>query len=125
MKNRGFTLIELVAVVIILGIIALVTTPIVIGVLNTSKESLSSEQKLAIENGARAWGIKRLVLNDEVPSREFVTIKELQEDGAIENKILSNLNLTEDELDVAGVCIFYKDSQFVYEYARRQADCKN
>ena len=38
-KNEGFTLIELLAVIVILAIIALIATPIVLGIINDSKES--------------------------------------------------------------------------------------
>ena len=39
MKRRGFTLIELLAVIIILAVIALITTPIVMKVIESSKKS--------------------------------------------------------------------------------------
>ena len=38
-KNNGFTLIELLAVIVILAIIALIATPIVLSIINDSKES--------------------------------------------------------------------------------------
>ena len=38
-RNKGFTLIELLAVIVILAIIALIATPIVLGIINDSKES--------------------------------------------------------------------------------------
>ena len=39
MKNKGFTLIELLAVIVILAIIALIATPIVLGMIEDSRES--------------------------------------------------------------------------------------
>ena len=39
MKRKGFTLIELLAVIIILAVISLITTPMILGVIETSKES--------------------------------------------------------------------------------------
>ena len=38
-NNKGFTLIELLAVIVILAIIALITTPIVLNIINQSKEA--------------------------------------------------------------------------------------
>ena len=38
MKSKGFTLIELLAVIVILAIIALIATPIVLGIIEESKE---------------------------------------------------------------------------------------
>ena len=39
MNKKGFTLIELLAVIVILAIIALIATPIVLNIINDSKES--------------------------------------------------------------------------------------
>lgn len=39
MKNKGFTLIELLAVIVILAIIALIATPIVLGIIEDSRDS--------------------------------------------------------------------------------------
>lgn len=39
MKNKGFTLIELLAVIVILAIIALIATPIVLGIIEDSREN--------------------------------------------------------------------------------------
>ena len=41
MKNKGFTLIELLAVIVILAIIALIAVPIIINIINGTKESSS------------------------------------------------------------------------------------
>ena len=38
MLKKGFTLVELLAVIVILAVIALITTPIIIDSLNTSKK---------------------------------------------------------------------------------------
>lgn len=38
MKNRGFTLLELLAVIVILAIIALIATPLILNVIEKSKE---------------------------------------------------------------------------------------
>ncbi len=39
MKSKGFTLIELLAVIVILAIIALIATPIVLGIIEDSREN--------------------------------------------------------------------------------------
>ena len=39
MKNKGFTLIELLAVIVILAIIALIATPVILGIINESREN--------------------------------------------------------------------------------------
>jgi type IV pilus assembly protein PilA len=55
MKPNGFTLVELMAVIVIMGIIALIVSPTLIGVLNKSKEDIKEEQISALENAAGKW----------------------------------------------------------------------
>ena len=50
-NNKGFTLIELLAVIVILAIIALITTPIVLNIINQSKEAAN---KRSVEAYAKA-----------------------------------------------------------------------
>ena len=38
-SNKGFTLIELLAIIVILAVIALITTPIILNIINQSKEA--------------------------------------------------------------------------------------
>ena len=51
MNKKGFTLIELLAVIVILAVIALITAPIVVGIINDSKES---SNKISVTNYIRA-----------------------------------------------------------------------
>lgn len=46
MKKRGFTLVELLAVIVILAIIALIATPIILGVIETSKKGAAENSAL-------------------------------------------------------------------------------
>lgn len=55
MKNKGFTLIELLAVIVILAIIVLIATPLILNVINKTKES-SNER--SIENYLHAVNIE-------------------------------------------------------------------
>lgn len=56
MRNKGFTLIELLAVIVILAIIALIATPIILGIINDSRESAAEESaKLVVSNFELAY----------------------------------------------------------------------
>ena len=43
MKNKGFTLIELLGVIIILALVAVITTPVITGIIEDSKKKLLKE----------------------------------------------------------------------------------
>ena len=122
MKRTGFTLIELLAVIVILAIIALIATPIVLDIINDSKESSKKRsQELYLTSLNQALAQK--MLNGEVLSDGVYSVKELDvklkgempndgyvyiKDGNITNYYLSykedsiskNLNIVELEKDI-------------------------
>ena len=51
--NKGFTLIELLAVIIILAIVALITTPIILNIVNSSRESAAEDKAWGYIDGIR------------------------------------------------------------------------
>lgn len=55
MKEQGFTLVELLAVIVILSLIALISVPAITGIIKSSKETLSDAQKSNIELAAKNW----------------------------------------------------------------------
>ena len=70
--SKGFTLVELLAVLVILAIIALITTPIILGVINNARESAAEDSAWAyvdaVENAyalAQTDGSGELTYTDE------------------------------------------------------------
>ena len=69
MKNNGFTLTELLAVITILAIIALITVPNVVGNVNNYRDKLNDTQLKNIESAAKIWGSDNLyILPDDSDS---------------------------------------------------------
>lgn len=126
MNKKGFSLVELMAVMIILGILATITTPIVINIVSDTEKELSSEQTKIVIDAARNWGIKNITVtksdDNYVVSKNFVTIKELQDSGDLEKRSLRNLNLNDSQLNSAGVCISY-DNQYIYRFVYNVEEC--
>lgn len=106
-KNKGFTLVELLAVLVILGIVALVSIPAITGSLKSYKYTLYETQIKNIENAARVWGSDHIyeLPNDENSSEEvtysksvtypsnykrlFITLGDLQNEGYIDKELKS------------------------------------
>ena len=89
--RKGFTLIELLAVIVILAIIALIATPIILGIINNSKEesykrSIEVYAK-ALENAIVDYQLK----NNRVP--ESISELKIEYEGASVNCQLEGINV--------------------------------
>lgn len=122
MKKNGFTLVELIAVIVILALILLIVTPNVIGTLNRSKARLNETQKQQVISAARNWGMKNVTLEGNAPSKSSVTISELQKSGYLEDKDIEDL-VTKNNIANTKICITYENYQFVYTY-EGEGNCK-
>ena len=68
-KNKGFTLIEIMAVIVILAVIALIVVPLVTGSIKDSKQKLYETQLENIKSGAKSY-----MINLDLPNKEPITI---------------------------------------------------
>lgn len=82
MKNRGFTLVELLGVIAILGILALITIPVIDSSLNKSKDELYATQEKQIIKGAKDYYTEHLTALPQTNGQvKTITINELQKAG--------------------------------------------
>lgn len=100
MRKNGFTLVELLSVLVLLGMISLITIPVVDKVLKENRENMYQTNIKMIEDGAKSWAGANIF---SLPKEgEFVdlTICDLEKSGFIEIDVK---NPKTEEL-------FYKDS---------------
>ena len=60
MKRKGFTLIEVLAVIVILAIIALIATPIMLGVIENARRKAFEDTGYGVIEGVRAYYVEKL-----------------------------------------------------------------
>lgn len=64
MKNKGFTLVELLGVIAILGIIGSITVTIVSNIINKGLDDTNNAQIKSIEKAAKNWANANMFSND-------------------------------------------------------------
>lgn len=116
MKKRGFTLIELMGVLIILGVLSLIIIPIVSNVLKEQKQKQYDQQIANIELMAKNFGSDNLVI---LPSEDGesmdITLGQLKSMGYVEKNIINPI--TEEEIsNCARVTITKSGQNYNYAY---------
>ena len=108
--KKGFTLVELLAVIVILAVLALITTVAVNDILSDSKDTLSDTQKHNIEESAETYYIKEGMNADAT----CISISDLISKGYIDAKEVKDPK-TKETL-TGSVKITYASNQYTYEY---------
>lgn len=113
MKNRGFTLLELLGVIVIL---ALLTTLVFPNVLNTIKKSSDQTDKFSMELISNAADIyienHANSFKKRNGSKFIIDMKELIEDG----NLPSNLKISDiEDIEEKCVQVMYKNNDYTYE----------
>lgn len=115
MKEKGFTLVELLGVLVILGLLATVIYPLVSRNMNKAKEDLLKVQKENILEGARAWGSSNIA---SLPTTEYkkvvVTLGELEKGGFVDEDMQNPKTKKPLSKTVVKVVITYKDGALKY-----------
>ena len=121
--NKGFTLIELLAVIVILAIIALIATPIVLDIIEDSKES-SVKRSIELYADAVENSVAKAQLNGQaIPSGKYTTTDgktltngnttiKVDYDGA---KTVCEVNITtQGEISLKSCKVNGKETEYTY-----------
>lgn len=89
MNKKGFTLVELLAVIVILALLAVVANSSVTNVVKNSKSDLYNTQIELIKSAAETWGLDNI---DKLPNEgtcSYITLKDLKAYGLFEEEIIN------------------------------------
>ena len=132
MNKKGFTLVELLAAIIILALLGFIASSSVTQVVKNSKSDLYNAQLESIKLAAEAWGKENI---DKIPNEEnckYLTLEVLKEYGLLKDKVINpktntefsndlKIKITSKQTEFGGLKIEYEvgakntnDCEFVY-----------
>lgn len=103
MKQKGFTLVELLAVLIILAIIFVISVPLMTEILDQSKNTLYKKQIDTILDATYDYSLKNIANLPDINKINYITLGELKYEGMVDYD-LTNPETTEkfeDELVIS------------------------
>lgn len=115
MKNRGFTLVELLGIIVVLGIIATIATPIVQKTIKQNREKMYNVIVEQLIDSSKDWAAKNSSnLPDEDGESVDVTLGELKESGLLQINVVNpkNNNVFSNQ---SYVRITRKNNNFTYD----------
>ena len=125
--KKGFTLVELLGVIVILGLIAMIAIPTINTALNDSRQRAYDEQVDTIEDTARTYMSKNSL---KLPSQTegsscCVSVSTLQKEGLLTSDDIENPKYREGSSEAdekfknfnGSVIITFTKNKYSYEYA--------
>lgn len=89
MSNRGFTLVEVLAVIALIVVIFMLIVPSVTKIVNTSKDTAYQKQINTILTAAYDWSLKNISTLPDKEQKTFVTLSELKSVGLVDSNIIN------------------------------------
>lgn len=120
MKKNGFTLIEILAVIVVLGLLTIIITPTVSNLLKDSEESLYNKQIDSILSATKKYVVEHSELLPDELDYNAIYISDLISNGVIDNDEVINPK-TKEQMNGC-VVIGYNSEFSQYDYSYRE-DC--
>ncbi|MGE5456463.1 MAG: type II secretion system protein [Ignavibacteriales bacterium] len=118
--KKAFTLVELLAVIVILGIIGTIAIPTITDTIKSSKQKLYETQVEEIEDTARKWGIEHINALSET-EKVYLSVQDLINNGMLQQRSLKDPRTKEDMNGC--IVIEYNQVYSAYEYNYNDLTC--
>ena len=116
--KRGFTLVELLAVLILLGVVSLIAIPSIGKILNRSREKARESTKNELIKAAKNYYADNIRELPDDGSHKCLSVSEIEESGYISNDDI--VDPTTEEKLTGYVKIYFDNTynQYTYEYVK-------
>ena len=114
MKNKGFTLVELLAVVAILALVITIVAPKIFSQFKTAEETSDREQINSLIEASRIYMNQNTNLLPEGNNEYVISLRELKNSGIIQTKQILNPS-TKQELNGC-IVVKYVNNKYDYQY---------
>ena len=112
-KIKAFTLVELMAVIIILGVIALITFPIIDNSIKNSREKSLEQTIENIEEAAYNYSVEYELEKPDINNQKAIMLNRIQSTGFLEKEIINPV--TDEEMEGC-VWYYWDNNQYYFEY---------
>lgn len=118
MNNKGLTLVETIAVLIILAIVAVIAVPNIAKNLRKGKNNLTDVQVNTVKTAAKNWSFDNLDKLKDDENALKLTVAELQEDGYLDEKVIDPKDKNGNNIAVFAIIKQTKlaNNNYKYEY---------
>lgn len=125
MNKKGFTLVELLAVLIVLAILTTIATTTIIKQVKESKKTLNEAQKSIVKASAIEYATKKGLFKQEGNTYN-ICLKDLEKEALIDKNIVNSLNKNKNyylklTVECDNICSF--KAQDIMEYKDNEINC--
>ena len=120
--KKGFTLVELLAVIVIIAVTSMIVFPTIGNIISKSKKSLHDSQILDIQKAAEKWATENSEVLDEYHVNDiYISLKSLQDSNYLEQDDIKD-PISRDDMNGCVRINYDLDSQS-YKYTYEEKTC--
>ena len=93
MKKNGFTLTEVLGVLVLLALLALLITPIISKAIKNNRQKLYDIQIKKIEQAAKDYSIKHIDVLPEEGNITYITLGEIKRSGVLQEEVRNRITI--------------------------------
>ena len=124
LNRKGFTLVELLAVFVVLGIIAAITIPAIGGIIHSSKENVYTKQIETLKNTAKTYMASNSKdLPKTTDEAKCISLEQLKKEGILKKENIRDPRKSNEYLD-GGILVRYNGVKYTYEYMENLDECE-